>query len=121
MSTALRTTETRTVGRANSTNSLLISMPADIEAVAEQVFAALAGSRVALTATLGLAAACWVIALRQMSGMDMGISTDLGSFGFFLAAWVPMMAAMMLPSAAPAVARRAQSSSGLGSVALFVS
>ena len=77
-------------------------------------------SAVALTATLGLAAACWVIALRQMSGMDMGVSTQLGSFGFFLAVWVPMMAAMMLPSAAPAVVRRARTSSGLAGVPIFV-
>jgi predicted metal-binding membrane protein len=77
-------------------------------------------SAVALTATLGLATACWVIALRQMSGMDMGVSTRLGSFGFFLEVWVLMMAAMMLPSAAPAVVRRARSRSGLGGVALFV-
>jgi predicted metal-binding membrane protein len=36
----------------------------------------------------------------------MGRGTELGSFGFFLATWVVMMAAMMLPGAAPAVARR---------------
>jgi predicted metal-binding membrane protein len=72
------------------------------------------------TATLGLAAGCWVIALRQMSGMDGGVSTQLGSFGFFLVVWVLMMAAMMLPSAAPAVVRRSRSRSGLGSVPLFV-
>jgi predicted metal-binding membrane protein len=40
-----------------------------------------------------------------MSGMDMGASTELGSFAFFIAAWVPMMAAMMLPGAVPAVSR----------------
>jgi predicted metal-binding membrane protein len=74
----------------------------------------------ALTATLGLATAGWVIALHQMSGMDMGVSTQLGSFGFFVAVWALMMAAMMLPSAAPAVVRRARSSSGLGGVPLFV-
>jgi predicted metal-binding membrane protein len=56
-------------------------------------------------ATLGLAAACWVVAVRQMDGMDMGVATELGSFTFFLAAWVPMMAAMMLPGAVPAVLR----------------
>ena len=50
-----------------------------------------------LTATLGLAAACWVIAVRQMSGMDMGVATRLGSFAFFIALWVAMMAAKMLP------------------------
>ncbi len=51
----------------------------------------------ALTATLGLAGAAWVIAVGQMSGMDMGVRTELGSFAFFITLWVPMMAAMMLP------------------------
>ena len=60
----------------------------------------------ALTATLGLAAASWVVAVRQMNGMDMGAATTLGPFAFFIALWVSMMAAMMLPGAAPAVLRR---------------
>jgi predicted dithiol-disulfide oxidoreductase (DUF899 family) len=38
----------------------------------------------------------------------MGTATQLGSFGFFIVVWVVMMAAMMLPGAAPAVVRRAQ-------------
>ena len=59
-----------------------------------------------LTGTLGLAAACWIIAVWQMHGMDMGTATQLGSFGAFIAVWVAMMAAMMLPGAAPAVLRR---------------
>jgi len=59
----------------------------------------------ALTATLGVAAACWVVAVRQMQGMDMGAATELGSLAFFMGAWVPMMAAMMLPGAVPAVSR----------------
>ncbi len=67
-----------------------------------------AATAAALTATLGLAAACWVVAVRQMHGMDMGVATRLGSFPFFAALWVLMMAAMMLPGAAPAVVRRAQ-------------
>jgi predicted metal-binding membrane protein len=62
----------------------------------------------ALAATLGLAAACWVIAVWQMTGMNMGTATQLGSFGFFIAVWVAMMAAMMLPGAAPALLRRAR-------------
>jgi predicted metal-binding membrane protein len=59
----------------------------------------------ALAATLGVAGACWIVAVRQMSGMDMGAATELGSFAFFIAAWVPMMAAMMLPSAVPALSK----------------
>jgi len=60
----------------------------------------------ALTATLGLAAACWTVALWRMSGMNMGVATQLDRFPVFLAIWAAMMAAMMLPGAAPAVLRR---------------
>jgi predicted metal-binding membrane protein len=79
-----------------------------------------AATAAALTATLGLAAACWVVAVRQMNGMDMGVATRLGSFGFFAAVWVAMMAAMMLPGAAPAVVRRAHAGGGVRAVPLFV-
>jgi len=67
-----------------------------------------AAASAALAATLGLAAVCWVITVWQMHGMNMGTATPLGSFGFFIAVWAAMMAAMMLPGAAPAVARRAR-------------
>jgi predicted metal-binding membrane protein len=67
-----------------------------------------AAPAIVLTATLGLAAACWAVAAWLMAGMDMGVATQPGSFGFFAAAWVTMMAAMMLPGAAPAVARHAR-------------
>jgi len=71
--------------------------------------AALTAQRaVVLTGTLAIAAACWAVAAQQMSGMDMGTVTQLGSFGFFAALWASMMAAMMLPGAAPAVLRRAR-------------
>jgi len=76
-------------------------------------------SRAALAATLGLAAACWVVSIWQMNGMDMGTATPLGTFGFFIAVWAAMMAAMMLPGAAPAVLRRAQAG-GVRAVPLFV-
>jgi predicted metal-binding membrane protein len=59
----------------------------------------------ALSATLAIALASWVVAVRQMDGMDMGVATELGSFVLFVAVWLPMMAAMMLPGAAPAVSR----------------
>jgi predicted metal-binding membrane protein len=74
----------------------------------------------AVAATLGLAAAAWILTARQTDGMDMGAATDLGSFAFFVAAWVPMMAAMMLPGAAPAVARRVRSDRHAHAVPLFV-
>src|SRR5215469_7291312 len=67
-----------------------------------------AAPTVMLAATLGLAAACWVAAAWLMHGMDMGVATRPGTFGFFAAAWVTMMAAMMLPGAVPAVARHAR-------------
>ena len=50
----------------------------------------------------------------------MGVATSLGSFGFFIALWVSMMAAMMLPSAAPAVLRLALAGSRVRAVPLFV-
>jgi predicted metal-binding membrane protein len=70
--------------------------------------------------TLGIAAACWIVAIRQMSGMDMGVATQLGSFGFFVVLWVLMMAAMMLPGAVPAVVNRAHDSGQVRAVPLFV-
>jgi predicted metal-binding membrane protein len=73
-----------------------------------------------LTATLGLAAASWVVAVRQMNGMDMGVATRLGSFAFFVALWVSMMAAMMLPGAAPAISRRARAGGRVRAVPQFV-
>jgi predicted metal-binding membrane protein len=87
-------------------------------------FAALTGAGPAataavLTATLGLAAACWVVSVWQMNGMNMGTATPLGSFGVFIAVWAAMMAAMMLPGAAPAVLRRAQAG-GVRAVPLFI-
>jgi predicted metal-binding membrane protein len=74
---------------------------------------------VVLAATLGLAAASWAAAAWLMDGMDMGVATRPGSFGFFAAAWVTMMAAMMLPGAAPAFARHAQVTGQVGTVLLF--
>jgi predicted metal-binding membrane protein len=79
-----------------------------------------AATAAALALTLGLAAASWALAIRQMSGMDMGVATRLGSFAFFAAVWVTMMAAMMLPGAVPAVVRRVQASGRLRGVPLFL-
>jgi predicted metal-binding membrane protein len=62
---------------------------------------------VAIVATIGLAAAGWAWAVPRMTGMDMGVATTLGSFGFFLSVWVPMMAAMMLPALMPPALRMA--------------
>lgn len=90
--------------------------------MADHRFTAFAARRsttaAALTVTLGLAAASWAVAIWLMGGMDMGPATRLGSFAFFLTVWVVMMAAMMLPGAAPAVVRRAQAC-GVRAAGLF--
>ncbi len=74
----------------------------------------------ALIATLGLTVVGWVFAVKEMNGMDMGVATRLGSFSSFVAVWIPMIAAMMLPGAAPAVLRDAHAIGRLGAVPLFV-
>jgi predicted metal-binding membrane protein len=79
-----------------------------------------AATAAVLAATVGLAAAAWIVAVRQMSGMDMGAATQLGSFGFFVAVWVSMMAAMMLPGAAPAVVRRIRTSGRVTTTPVFI-
>ena len=79
-----------------------------------------AATAAALALTLGLAAVSWVVAVREMSGMDMGVATRLGSFAFFAGLWVTMMAAMMLPGAVPAVVRRVQASGRVRGVPLFL-
>src|SRR5262245_37841738 len=71
---------------------------------------------IAVATTLMLAAACWVVVIRQPQGMDMGVATELGSFSSFIGYWVPMMTAMMLPGATPAISRLAR----VQSMPLFV-
>jgi predicted metal-binding membrane protein len=51
----------------------------------------------------GLSAVAWLVTDERMAGMDMGPGTDPGTLGFWLTAWVVMMAAMMFPSIAPMV------------------
>ena len=74
---------------------------------------------VALTATLGLAAAAWVLAVREMDALDVS-AARFGSFAFFISLWLSMMAAMMLPGAAPALVRRAHADGRLSAAPLFV-
>src|SRR5689334_18767626 len=73
-----------------------------------------------LAATLGLAAPAWVVTVRQMRGMDMGVATQLGSFAFFVALWAAMMAAMMLPGLVPAALRRGRSTGPVRAAVPFV-
>jgi predicted metal-binding membrane protein len=53
---------------------------------------------------VAVAAVGWLVTDKRMTGMDDGPGTDPGSLGFYVSVWVVMMAAMMLPSAAPMVA-----------------
>jgi predicted metal-binding membrane protein len=52
---------------------------------------------------IAVALLTWVVTIERMRGMDAGPGTDLGALGWFIGVWVTMMAAMMLPSAAPMV------------------
>jgi predicted metal-binding membrane protein len=66
---------------------------------------AAARSRPRLVALLfALAGLGWWSTVDRMRAMDDGPWTALGTFGWFLGAWLVMMAAMMLPSVAPTVA-----------------
>jgi predicted metal-binding membrane protein len=79
--------------------------------------------QVALVAFLVLVAAlAWVLTSDRMDGMDTGPGTDLGTPGWFVVSWVVMMAAMMLPSAAPTVVEvaRIRSEEQRGATAVFV-
>jgi predicted metal-binding membrane protein len=76
-----------------------------------------------------LAAIAWAMTGDRMGGMDAGPGTDLGGLGFWVTAWVVMMAAMMFPSIAPMVVMQARIEEGkrrdgrpteVGTTALFV-
>lgn len=76
-----------------------------------------------------LAAVAWAMTGDRMAGMDAGPGTELGGLGFWLAAWVVMMAAMMFPSIAPMVVMYARIEEGkrrkgqptqAGATAIFV-
>ena len=69
---------------------------------------------------LTAAASAWWWTAERMEGMNAGPGTALGSIGWFTGVWVTMMAAMMLPSLAPAAAFLGASiRRGLGGVVLF--
>jgi predicted metal-binding membrane protein len=76
-----------------------------------------------------LAALAWALTDDRMAGMDAGPGTDPGALGFWVTAWVVMMAAMMFPSIAPMVVMQARIEEGkrrqgketkAGTTALFV-
>jgi predicted metal-binding membrane protein len=74
----------------------------------------------ALAVTLGLVATCWIVAVWRMNLMGMGVATRLDPFPAFLAVWAVMMAAMMLPGAAPAVLRRVADTRQVRAVPAFL-
>lgn len=74
----------------------------------------------ALTATLGLAALGWGVVIGRTGGMDMGVAAPRGPFLSFIAMWVLMMAAMMLPGVTPTVWRQARGGGRVADVLLFV-
>jgi predicted metal-binding membrane protein len=61
----------------------------------------------------------WIVTIRKMDGMDMGVGTELGSLTFFIGAWIPMMVAMMLPGAIPATLRWARAGGASAATPLF--
>jgi predicted metal-binding membrane protein len=80
-------------------------------------------------ALLLLAAVGWLVTDERMAGMDMGPGTHPGALGFWVTAWVVMMAAMMFPSIAPMVVMYARLQAGkrakdpspsFGATAVFV-
>jgi predicted metal-binding membrane protein len=77
----------------------------------------------AVWATFGLAAAAWALVVwqtREFNDMDTGMTNMPVSFISFIALWVPMMAAMMLPSIALAVLRSVHVSGRLWTALQFV-
>jgi predicted metal-binding membrane protein len=84
-----------------------MSAPAQERAPAGGLGPAFAAVRVRLGLVgllLALAVVGWWWTADRMRGMDDGPWTSVGTFGFFLGAWVVMMAAMMFPSVAPTIA-----------------
>jgi predicted metal-binding membrane protein len=73
-----------------------------------------------LAALAALAAVAWLVTADRMEGMDAGPATDLGGLGWFVVVWATMMAAMMLPSTAPALLACTRTSSPPGGGIAFV-
>jgi predicted metal-binding membrane protein len=78
---------------------------------------------------LVLAVVGWAVTDERMANMDAGPGTDLGTFGFYVTAWIVMMAAMMFPSIWPMVVmfrriqagkREREQETQAGATAIFV-
>ena len=96
------------MGRLTSQTQVGAARPADTGL--RPAYAAARAHRVLVAVLVALAAVGWWWAVQQMNGMDEGPWTPLGTFGWFIAVWVVMMAAMMFPSVAPTVALYARMS-----------
>ena len=68
---------------------------------------------------LVVAAGAWAVSAERMAGMDGGPGAALGDLGWFAVTWLGMMAAMMLPAAAPMVAAYARRPTPAGATAAF--
>jgi predicted metal-binding membrane protein len=78
-------------------------------------------ARATVVALLLVAAlVAWIVTVQRMRGMDAGPGTDLGTLGWYLGIWVTMMAAMMLPSAAPMVSMFSRSRGDTQTVAFII-
>jgi predicted metal-binding membrane protein len=85
------------------------SSPARIGAGAFAPVAAMRAEPGVVVALLAATAIAWWSTAERMAGMDAGPGSALGSLGWFAGVWATMMAAMMLPSLAPAAAMFASS------------
>src|SRR4051812_4601422 len=77
------------------------------------------GQAAVVVLLLGLTVAAWALTDRRMGGMDAGPGTELGGLGWFAVTWALMMAAMMLPAAAPTVSAYRRRAAGLGATPAF--
>jgi predicted metal-binding membrane protein len=69
--------------------------------------------------TVGLGCTAWVVAVQQMNDMNMTHTSGFGSFMSFTGWWVFMIAAMMLPSTAPALFKYAYFIDSVRAVLVF--
>jgi predicted metal-binding membrane protein len=70
--------------------------------IARSPLAAMRAELPIVAALLAAAGLAWWSTAERMAGMNAGPGTGLGSVGWFTGVWATMMAAMMLPSLAPA-------------------
>lgn len=59
------------------------------------------GATTAAATVVGAALVAWAVSAARMHGLDAGAGSDMGGVAWFVATWVTMMAAMMLPSVGP--------------------